>query len=398
MENDPRIVFERMFGGSRSTDRKARLAQIEADKSMLDSVTERVAEFNRRMGARDRAKVAEYLEAVRDIERRIQKAEEQSSKELPVVEQPGGIPASFEDHARLMFDMQVLAYQTDLTRVITFMLGRELSGRTFPEIGVVESHHATSHHQDNPAKIANLLKIKTLHSTLFGYDLEKLKSTPDGDGSLLDHVLILYGSGMGDSNQHAPTNLAVLIAGGAAGRIKSGRHVKYAAGTPLANLHLSVLDVFGVPTVERMGDSTGRLEQLSALQRGHVPLAAPRGSRDAPGGVREEHAEHRPLLVHRRRVDRLAGRLSGAGNPGDRGTRRVDQHLPARAVRERELRRSPRVQQLGDGVTLPRAHQLVDVSGARRRRGDDQCQDEHAEPLVHGSSSGSGYSPPLPLN
>jgi len=265
MENDPRVLFERMFSGSNSTDRQARLAQIEADKSILDSVTERVAEFNRRLGTRDRAKVAEYLEAVRDIERRIQKAEEQSAKELPLVQQPAGIPASFEDHAKLMFDLQVLAYQTDLTRVITFMLGRELSGRTFPEIGVVESHHATSHHQNDPVKIGNLLKIKVLHSTLFGYYLDTLAATPDGDGSLLDHMLIVYGSGMGDSNAHAPNDLAVLLAGGAAGKIRSGRHVKYKAATPLANLHLSMLDLFDVKGVEQMGDSTGRLEKLSDL-------------------------------------------------------------------------------------------------------------------------------------
>ena len=263
MENDPRIVFERMFGGSSSTDRAARLAQIDADKSLLDSVTERIGQVRRRIGQRDRAKLEEYLEAVRDIERRIVKAEEQSAKELPIVEQPGGIPQAFEEHAKLMFDLQVLAYQTDLTRVITFMLGRELSGRTFPELGVVESHHATSHHQDNQGKIANLLKIKVLHAQLFLYYLDKLAAIQDGDGSLLDHLLIFYGAGMGDSNLHAPGNLPVLLAGGAAGRVKTGRHVKHASGTPLANLHLSVLDMFGVQTVEHLGDSTGRLEYLN---------------------------------------------------------------------------------------------------------------------------------------
>jgi len=262
MENDPRVVFERMFGGSDSTDRRARRAQIAADKSILDSVTERIGQVQRQIGVRDRAKLSEYLDAVRDIERRIQKAEEQGGKELPIVEQPGGIPASFEDHAKLMFDLQVLAYQTDLTRVITFMLGRELSGRTFPELGVVESHHATSHHQENSVKIANLLKIKAFHATLFAYYLNKLKSTPDGDGTLLDHMLILYGAGMADSNLHAPGNLPVIVAGGANGRIASGRHMKYEAGTPIANLHLSLLDLFGVPTVERLGDSTGRLGHL----------------------------------------------------------------------------------------------------------------------------------------
>jgi hypothetical protein len=265
MENDPRVVFERMFGGSDSTDRRARAAQIAADKSLLDSIGERIDEFGRRLGARDRAKLTEYLDAVRDIERRIQKAEEQSSRELPAVDQPGGIPVSFEDHARLMFDLQLLAYQTDLTRVITFMFGRELSGRTFPELGVVESHHATSHHQEDSRKIANLLKIKVHFSTLFGQYLEKLRTTPDGDGSLLDHMMIVYGAGMGDSNQHAPGNLPLLIAGGTGGRIRTGRHVKYETATPLANLHLSLLDVFGVGGVDRMGDSTGRLGRLTDL-------------------------------------------------------------------------------------------------------------------------------------
>jgi hypothetical protein len=202
------------------------------------------------------------VDAVRDIERRIRKAEEQSGRELPVVGRPGGIPSSFEAHVKLMFDLQVLAYQTDLTRVMTFMLGRELSGRTFPELGVVESHHATSHHQENAGKIANLLKIKIFHSNLFAYYLERLRATSDGDGSLLDHTLLVYGAGMGDSNLHAPGNLPVLLAGGAAGRLRTGRHVRHEAGTPLANLHLSLLDMFGVPTVERMGDSTGRLEHL----------------------------------------------------------------------------------------------------------------------------------------
>ncbi len=264
MENDPRVVFERMFGDSSSTDWAQRLlAQIAADRSILDSVTGRIAELRQRIGARDRDKLAEYLEAVRDIERRIQRAEEQSGQQLPLVQQPGGIPASFEDHVKLMFDLQVLAYQTDLTRVITFMFGRELSGRTFPELGVVESHHATSHHQNDATKLANLFKIKAFHSTLFAYYVEKLRSTPDGDGSLLDHLLIVYGAGMADSNQHATANLPLLLVGGGIGREPGGRHLKYPSGTPLANLHLTLLDRLGVPTVERIGDSTGRLEHLS---------------------------------------------------------------------------------------------------------------------------------------
>jgi len=263
MENDPRVVFERMFGGSGSTDRAARAAQIATDRSILDSVRDRVATLQGRIGSRDRVKLGEYLEAVRDIERRIRKAEEQSDRELPLVERPRGVPASFEEHAKLMFDLQLLAYETDLTRVITFMLGRELSGRTFPELGVAESHHATSHHQENKGKIANLLKIKVHHAQLFAYYLERLRATPDGDGSLLDHVMIVYGAGMGDSNLHAPGNLPVMIAGGAAGRIKTGRHVKYQAGTPMANLHLRMLDIFGVRTERFGGDSTGPIEQLA---------------------------------------------------------------------------------------------------------------------------------------
>ena len=167
---------------------------------------------------------------MRDIERRIQRAEEQSGQQLPIVQQPAGIPASFDEHAKLMFDLQVLAYQTDLTRVITFMLGRELSGRTFPELGVVEAHHATSHHQNDPVKLANLVKIKTFHSTLFAYYLDKLRATPDGDGSLLDHMLIVYGAGMADCNLHAPTNLPILLVGGGVGREPGGRHLKYPTG------------------------------------------------------------------------------------------------------------------------------------------------------------------------
>jgi hypothetical protein len=263
MENDPRAVFERMFGGSSSTDPAARLARIQSDRSLLDSVGDRVSELRQKLGARDRGKLTEYLEAVRDVERRIQLAEEQSGHELPLVDQPAGIPASFDEHAKLMFDLQVLAYRTDLTRVITFMLGRELSGRTFPELGVIESHHATSHHQGDATKIASLLKIKVYHSTLFAYYLDRLRSTNDGDGTLLDHTTIVYGAGMADSNLHAPTNLPVLVVGGAPPGSQNDRHVQYKEGTPLANLHLTLLDRLGVKTVDRLGDSTGRVEHLS---------------------------------------------------------------------------------------------------------------------------------------
>jgi hypothetical protein len=265
MENDPRALFERMFGASESTDQSARQARIRADRSILDSVSARIGDFRRGIGSRDRAKLTEYLDAVRDIERRIQTAEQQSDRELPTVTQPAGIPATFEAHAKLMFDLQVLAYQTDLTRVITFMMGRELSGRTFPQIGVIESHHATSHHQNDPVKLASLQKIKAHHAELFASYVDKLHATPDGDGSLLDHVMILFGCGMSDSNAHAGGNLPVSIVGGGSGKIKGGRHIKYPPGTPMANLLLTLLDKLDVPTVERIGDSTGRVEHLSDI-------------------------------------------------------------------------------------------------------------------------------------
>ena len=265
MENDPRALFERMFGGSESTDREARLAQIHADRSILDSVSSRIGDFRRGIGSKDRAKLEEYLDAVRDIERRIQNAEQQNDHELPTVTQPAGIPATFEEHAKLMFDLQLLAYQTDLTRVITFMMGRELSGRTFPQIGVIESHHATSHHSNDPVKLANLHKIKAHHAELFAYYVGRLHATPDGDGSLLDHVMILFGCGMSDSNAHAGINLPVSLVGGGSGQLKGGRHVKYPLGTPMANLLLTLLDKLDVPTIERMGDSTGRVEHLTEI-------------------------------------------------------------------------------------------------------------------------------------
>jgi hypothetical protein len=263
MENNPRVVFERLFGNSGTTDPAERLARVEKNRSLLDSVTEKVARLQTQIGPRDRAKLTEYLDAIRDVERRIQNAEVQGAQEIPVVEQPAGIPAAFEDHAMLMFDLQVLAYQCDLTRVMTFMLGREISGRTFPQIGVHEAHHPVSHHNNDPGKLANLAKINEYHARLFSYYVDKLQATPDGDGSLLDHMILMYGYGMADGNAHAPSNLPVVVLGGASGQLKGGRHVRYAADTPLANLHLALLDKLGVPTVERIGDSTGRLEHLS---------------------------------------------------------------------------------------------------------------------------------------
>jgi hypothetical protein len=264
MDNDPRAVFERLFGDSDNTDPAARLVRMQQQRSILDSLTQKAGDLERALGPDDRAKLTEYLEAVRDVERRIQNAEEQNAKELPVVEHPAGIPATFEEHAKLMYDLQVLAYQCDLTRVSTFMMGREFTGRQYPEIGVPDAHHPISHHQNDPEKLAKLLKINTFHTTLFGYFLEKLRSTPDGDGTLLDHVTIIYGAGMSDSNAHDPHNLPILLVGGGVGHIKGGRHLRYPVDTPLANLHLTVLGKLGV-RLDRIGDSTGELDQFESL-------------------------------------------------------------------------------------------------------------------------------------
>jgi hypothetical protein len=257
MENDPRAVFERLFGASDTTDAASRLGRIQKERSILDAVIEDVIDLQRTLGPRDRTKMVEYLDAIRDVERRIQKAEEQSARELPVVEQPAGIPGTFESHARLMFDLLTLAFQTDMTRVATFMLGHEVSGRSYPEIGVPDSHHPVSHHQNYPEKLAKLAKINTFHVEQFAYFLEKLRSTPDGDGSLLDRSILLYGSGISDSNVHLHDNLPLLLAGGGAAGIQGGRHLQYAKDTPVTNLYLSMLDRVGV-AVENIGDSSGR--------------------------------------------------------------------------------------------------------------------------------------------
>lgn len=261
MENNPRLVFERLFGADGSTDSATRQARLESDRSLLDSVTERVTEIERALGVGDNAKLEEYLDAVRDVERRIQKAEQQRATDLPVLDQPAGIPHSFADHAKLMFDLQVLAYQTDITRVITFMLGRELSSRTYAEIGVAEAHHPLSHHEDNPVKVATMSKINTFHTEMFAYYLDKLDAVPDGDGTLLDNLLILYGAGMSNSNAHAPNDLPLALVGGASGQLQGGRHMTFPIDTPVSNLHLSILDKLGV-SIDKLGDSTGTLQLL----------------------------------------------------------------------------------------------------------------------------------------
>ena len=264
MENDPRAVFERLFGSTDSTDVAARLARIRQDRSVLDYVGDRVARLQQTLGAGDRSKLDQYFDAVRDVERRIHKAEEQSDREIPAFDQPVGIPDTFEAHSRLMFDLLALAYQTDLTRVGTFMLSREVSGRAYPEIGVPDAHHGCSHHQNDPAKLEKLAKINTFHMQQFAYFLDKLQSTPDGDGTLLDHSMMIYGSGISDGNIHFHMDLPIIVAGGGGGTLQGGRHLRYASDTPLTNLYVSVLGKLGVP-VEQFGDSTGKLPYLSEI-------------------------------------------------------------------------------------------------------------------------------------
>ncbi len=256
MENNPRVIFERLFGDTGTTDPEIRKARLKKDASLLDSVTERAVDLSRELGAGDRAKLGQYLDAVRDIERRIQMAEAQSDRELPVVDQPSGIPSTFGEHVELMFDLQALAWETDLTRVTTFMMGREITGRTYAEIGVPDAHHPISHHQKDPAKLAKLTKINQYHVQLFAKFLERLAATPDGDATLLDNAMIVYGAGMADSNTHGSENLPILLAGGGAG--KGGQHIRYPEDTPLANLHVSLLDKLGVP-VDSLGHANGKL-------------------------------------------------------------------------------------------------------------------------------------------
>ena len=265
VENNPRALFERLFGDNDTTDAKARLARIRKNRSILDSVNDEVYRLQGKIGPSDRSKLTEYLEAVRDIERRIQKAEEQSDRELPLLDRPSGsIPDSYAEHCKLMMDLQVLAYQTDMTRVITFMMSKEISNRTYPEVGVRDPHHPLSHHSYKPESLVKLAKINVFHLELVAYYLERLKSTPDGDGSLLDHMMLLYGSGMGDSHLHAPRDLPIILAGGACGELKGGRHIRCAEETPLANLYLTMLTKLGVPA-ESIGDSTGELHELSEV-------------------------------------------------------------------------------------------------------------------------------------
>ncbi|MEZ6051976.1 MAG: DUF1552 domain-containing protein [Planctomycetaceae bacterium] len=259
-EAHPRLVFETLFGEGGST--ADRLAAIQQRASLLDSIMEEMGRLERSLGPADRNRVHEYLDAVREVERRIQRADETSQENpLPDLDRPQGVPANYGDHARLMFDLQRLALQGDITRVITFQLARETSNRSYPEIGISEGHHPLTHHGNDPEKIAKVAKINQFHVSLFASFLESLQETPEGDGSLLDHVLYLYGSGMGNPNVHDHRNLPILVAGGAAGNMCGGRHIRHEQSTPLANLHLTLLHKVGVK-LDSFADSNGTVDEL----------------------------------------------------------------------------------------------------------------------------------------
>src|SRR5688500_14133948 len=257
-QNNPRVVFERLFGDAGTTDPKVRLARMRQQRSVLDSVTEEVAQLQGSLPASDRAKLTEYLSAIRDVEQRIQLAEAQADQELPVVDHPAGIPADWEAHMKLMIDLQVLAYQCDLTRVITFMVGREHSGMTYPQIGVPDAHHPISHYAGEVEKIEKVARINAYHVSMFRYYLEKLHATPDGDGTLLDHITMMYGAGIADSNSHDPYDIPIVLAGGGTGHLKGGRPVRVTDG-PRANLHLTLMEQFGI-VMEKVGDRNRRVD------------------------------------------------------------------------------------------------------------------------------------------
>jgi hypothetical protein len=260
-EAHPRVVFERLFGEGGS--RAERQAALRRRASLLDLVAEDLTGLKVNLGTADRARVNDYLETVREVERRIQRAEADAAKDTlpPELERPLGAPALYADHARLMFDLQILAWQADITRVLTFQLARETSNRTYPELGVSDPHHPLSHHGNDPDKIARMAKINAHHVSLFAYFLDRLRRTPDGDGSLLDHSALLYGSGIGNPNIHDHTDLPIIVAGGALGGFRHGRHIRYDRPTPLANLHLTLLDKIGV-TIDSFADSNGRAHEL----------------------------------------------------------------------------------------------------------------------------------------
>jgi len=260
MENRPRAIFDRMFGDTGTTDAATRLARRQDDRSILDAVTEDVRRLRGKLGGPDRGKIEQYMEAVRDVERRMQLAEKQGDQDIPQAAAPVGIPPVFSDYYKLMADLMVLAWQTDMTRVTTFQIGHEMSGRAYPEVGFGDSHHSVTHHQGDREKIAKVIRINIFHTKMLAYYLDKLRTTQDGEGSLLDHSLVLYGGALSDGNLHLFTDLPLLLFANGVGGIKGGRHVRYPRGTPMGNLLLTMLDTANVPHVDKLGDSTGRLE------------------------------------------------------------------------------------------------------------------------------------------
>jgi hypothetical protein len=262
-EAHPRIVFERLFGEGGTPEQRA--AALKKKASLLDWVKEDISRLQNELGVNDRNRVSQYLDTVREVERRIQKAEsETADNRLPDLDRPIGVPASYADHAKLMFDLQVLALQGDVTRVTTFQLARETSNRTYPEIGVADPHHPLTHHAGNPEMMAQVAQINQFHVSLFAYFLERLKATPEGEGTLLDNVAYLYGSGMGNPNVHDHVNLPIIVAGGAGGRLKGGQHIKYDQPEPLANLHLTLLEKTGV-RIDKFADSDGQIDSLMSV-------------------------------------------------------------------------------------------------------------------------------------
>ncbi len=264
MEVNPRAVFERLFGDGDNNDAATRLAALKEQRSILDYVTGDAARLSADLGPRDRNKLNEYLDSIRDIERRIQKAEEQNATmQLPAMERPSGAPEDFDEHSKLMTDLLVVAWQTDMTRVVSYMLAREGSNRPYRPIGVSDGHHSVTHHMNDPEKIEKVVKINTYHVQAFAYLLDRLRKTPDGNGTLLDHSMILYGSSISDGNAHTHHDLPLLLAGGASGQLKGGRHLRYPKETPMNNLLLNMLDKANVPVPEKLGDSTGELQRLT---------------------------------------------------------------------------------------------------------------------------------------
>jgi Protein of unknown function (DUF1552) len=267
MENRPRALFERLFGAAGTTDPNVRQALRREDRSILDAVNQDVKRLRVKLGGTDRSKIDQYLDAVRDVERRIQRAESQTDRDLPELKGPAGTPSVFSEHYKLMADLLVLAWQTDMTRVCTFQIGHETSPRAYPELGFADSHHSQTHHHGDSEKIAKVIQINTFHVKMLSYYLDKLRSTPDGDGSLLDHAMILYGAALSDANLHLYTDLPALLVAGGVNGIKGGQHIRYPMRTPMSNLLLTMLDKAGVPGVDNFGDSTGRLELVASAPR-----------------------------------------------------------------------------------------------------------------------------------